>query len=279
MQIHAQLKVYLHYSEVHTHAVAIAAALPLIGRGKILGRKRGLFQRLTVSLSGRGAITTNNVSLSSSSFCSSTFTLFGDTSGGPPTTYTWTRNGQVITNSSSYSISIQLNEDIMDEYTRFQDSHYRSTLTVTGRLPGVYQYSVTNRATPSTVTGYYLNCAEPIISAPSLTAMSVTISWTQPKFNLLVVGYTVTATRHTGSSQVLCPSFVEEDHSTTTSPSVTTTTFTGLQEFSRYTVRVTANFSPAFGLSSTLIATGSIAFTTLTSGKPQHTIIYAWVVY
>ena len=29
----------------------------------------------------------------------------------------------------------------------FQSSRYRSTLTVTGRLPGVYQYSVTNGAT------------------------------------------------------------------------------------------------------------------------------------
>ena len=33
----------------------------------------------------------------------------------------------------------------------FQNSRYRSTLTVTGRLPGVYQYSVTNRATSGMV--------------------------------------------------------------------------------------------------------------------------------
>ena len=104
---------------------------------------------------GRGAITTNHVSLSSSSFLSNppnaTFTLFGATSGGPPTTYTWTRNGQVITNSASYSISIQ----VQRWSNGFQDSRYYSTLTVTGRLPGMYQYSVTNRATSSMVTGTF----------------------------------------------------------------------------------------------------------------------------
>ena len=101
---------------------------------------------------GHGAISMNlvTISSSSSSFTSDppTFTLFGNTSGGPPTTYTWTRNGQVITNNATYSISLQV--DI--SHTRFQNSHYRSTLTVTGRLPGVYQYSVTNRATSGMVT-------------------------------------------------------------------------------------------------------------------------------
>ena len=100
----------------------------------------------------RGAITTNQVSLSSSSSLMSDppiFTLFGDTNGGPPTTYTWTRNGQVITNNASYSISIQVNRDTGDV---FRDSLYRSTLTVTGVLPGEYQYSVTNRATSGMVT-------------------------------------------------------------------------------------------------------------------------------
>ena len=101
---------------------------------------------------GRGAITTNQVFLSSSSSLTSdppTFTLVGDTSGGPPTTYTWTRNGQVITNNASYSISLRANLDSSDV---FQESLYHSTLTVTGVLPGVYQYSVTNRATSGMVT-------------------------------------------------------------------------------------------------------------------------------
>ena len=104
------------------------------------------------------------------------------------------------------------------------------------------------------------------MSTPSPTAISVTITWTQPEFSLPVVGYTVTVTRVTGSSQVLCPSFVEEDQSTTTPPGVTTTTFTGLQEFSSYTVRVTASLSPAFGFFM-LMATGSVILTTLSSGE------------
>ena len=100
---------------------------------------------------GRGAISGNQVSLTSFQSDTPTFTLLGATSGGPPTTYTWTRNGQVITNSASYSISIQVERS----NAGFQDSRYRSTLTVTGRLPGVYQYSVTNRATSSMVTNTF----------------------------------------------------------------------------------------------------------------------------
>ena len=99
---------------------------------------------------GRGVITSNDVSLHSLMYDPPTLTLFGDTYGGPPTTYTWTRNGQVITNNASYSISIQVR---LGSSAMFQDSHYISTLTVTGRLPGVYQYPVTNRATSGTVTG------------------------------------------------------------------------------------------------------------------------------
>ena len=99
----------------------------------------------------RGAITINHISSSFPSHLSA-FTLFGATSGGPPTTYTWTRNGQVITNSASYSISIEAREDEETSGSTFQSSRYRSTLIVTGRLPGVYQYSVTNRATSGMVT-------------------------------------------------------------------------------------------------------------------------------
>ena len=95
-----------------------------------------------------GAISGIQVSLTSFQSDPPTFTLLSATSGGPPTTYTWTRSGQAITNSASYSISLQVERTT----TGFQNSRYRSTLTVTGRLPGVYQYSVTNRATSGMVT-------------------------------------------------------------------------------------------------------------------------------
>ncbi len=81
-----------------------------------------------------------------------TFTLYGNTSGGPPVEYTWTRNNAVITNNDSYSISIETNNDA-GQFTieRYSNAFYRSTLIVTGVLPGVYQYSVYNKATPSSV--------------------------------------------------------------------------------------------------------------------------------
>ena len=87
-----------------------------------------------------GIITTNNVTLSSSSFGAvpPSFTLVGETRGGPPTSYTWTRNGATITTGISISLK--------NVPERFLESVYVSTLVVTGNLPGVYQYSVTNRA-------------------------------------------------------------------------------------------------------------------------------------
>ena len=81
---------------------------------------------------------------------SPSFTLAGDTEGGPPETYTWTRNGALITNNDSFSISIGVNG--VTDSAAYDNSRYQSTLTVTGRLPGMYQYSVTNRATTNTLT-------------------------------------------------------------------------------------------------------------------------------
>ena len=81
------------------------------------------------------------------------FTLIDDTMGGPPVTNTWTRNGEVISDGGSYSISLAVNEvnriDVfMDDFDDkiLRQTHYRSTLTVTANLPGVYVYSVINRA-------------------------------------------------------------------------------------------------------------------------------------
>ena len=82
------------------------------------------------------------------------FTLICDTSGGPPVTRTWTRNGEVINDGGSYSISLAVNEvnmsrlgntDLLDSAI-LEESRYHSTLNVTGNLPGVYVYSVINRA-------------------------------------------------------------------------------------------------------------------------------------
>ena len=81
------------------------------------------------------------------------FTLLSDTRGGPPENSTWTRNGEVISDNDSYSISLAVNEvnriDVfMEDFDDviLRQSRYRSTLTVVGNLPGVYVYSVINRA-------------------------------------------------------------------------------------------------------------------------------------
>ncbi len=104
---------------------------------------------------GLGAITQSTVTLRSPSFMAtpSTFILYGDTGGGPPVEYTWTRNGVVITNNSFYSVSIWINRGRFRFVTNYVLSNalYRSKLIVTGVLPGVYQYSVNNRATPTSV--------------------------------------------------------------------------------------------------------------------------------
>lgn len=103
----------------------------------------GLYQR------GEGRGELNNLDICYS-LSSSGFSLRGDSSGGPPEIYTWSRDGTVINDADSFfSISIALNGNSLQTNT---ESRYRSTLTVAENLTGVYQYSVSNRATPTTLT-------------------------------------------------------------------------------------------------------------------------------
>ena len=104
------------------------------------------------NLAGSGAINTSRISLVDP-FMTDSFTLIGDTTGGPPETSTWTRNGVTISDGDSYSISLTVpgvtsrdTDDLVAVNQIFQQSRYRSSLTVTGNLPGVYVYSVINRA-------------------------------------------------------------------------------------------------------------------------------------
>ena len=78
------------------------------------------------------------------------FVLAGDTSGGPPTTYTWRKDGMEISaDDVNFNISIAVKGREQDT---FLNSLYRSVLTVTGRQGGVYEYSVTNEATSGMMT-------------------------------------------------------------------------------------------------------------------------------
>ena len=92
-----------------------------------------------------GAIT--NVQCRSSPFTTNpiSFQLFGDSTGGPPTTSYWTRNGVNITNNSTFSTSISFTGPHNEAGHRA--TNYRSTLNVTGRQPGEYLYIVSNKRT------------------------------------------------------------------------------------------------------------------------------------
>ena len=105
-------------------------------------------------LVGSGVINTSSISLDPSFMADPPFfALIGDTTGGPPETSTWTRNGVTISDGGSYSISLAVpgvtgrSSNVLTSISQiFQQSRYRSTLTVIGNLPGVYVYSVINRA-------------------------------------------------------------------------------------------------------------------------------------
>ena len=110
-------------------------------------------------------------------------------------------------------------------FAGFQNSRYRSTLTVTGRLPGVYQYSVTNKATSDMVTDqftieggtacitfyilllwfYCVICTEgtPLtdITAEQTSLSTVVVMWTAPPV-IPADGYQVQITRESGTSAV-----------------------------------------------------------------------------
>ena len=100
-----------------------------------------------------------------------------------------------------------------------------------------------------------------ITPSPLATAISVSLSWSQPELSLPVIEYTVSLTRVTGSGQTLCLS-LEENR-----PAVTATgnsmSFTELEEFSSYRVTVTAVYD-AFG--ETRMASSNEEFTTLSAG-------------
>ena len=100
-----------------------------------------------------GSITEFDVTLrSGSQFTGSnpTFTLEARTSGGPPTTSTWTRDGVEITSGISLALDTDpQNQETEDNVDAYMNARYISRLVVTGVFPGVYQYSASNRAMAS----------------------------------------------------------------------------------------------------------------------------------
>ena len=102
-----------------------------------------------------------------------------------------------------------------------------------------------------------------IVTTSSLTATSVTISWSpQPaQFHLPVVEYTVSLTQITGSGQAVCTQVVNSRPAVTTTD--TSMSFTDLKEFSTYTVTVTTTFNVPGG---NFDVASDMIFTTLSAG-------------
>ena len=101
------------------------------------------------------------------------------------------------------------------------------------------------------------------VTTLSLTATSVTISWSpQPaQFHLRVVEYAVLMKRVNGSGQALCNQVM--DSKSEVAITDTSMSFTGLEEFSTYTVTVTTTFN-VFGCNKTEVA--EMVFTTSSAG-------------
>ena len=106
---------------------------------------------------GAGVITIDTVNIADMNFSSNSpeFNLRADTSGGPPEEYFWTINGEPISDDDTFDIILIVVTTIPGSQPRqdaLENSRYNSTLIVRGNLPGVYQYTVSNRATPTMVT-------------------------------------------------------------------------------------------------------------------------------
>ena len=74
-----------------------------------------------------------------------TFTLTCTSTGGPVTTVTWMRDGEILTENSNYSITSQI-------LIYSENATYNHTLTVTGKLLGEYECIVSNNK-PSSSSG------------------------------------------------------------------------------------------------------------------------------
>ena len=78
-----------------------------------------------------------DITLSIDSGASPQFTLTCTSTGGPATTVTWTRNSQTAVG------------DTVTTLINAVSAEYANTLTVTGRLGGLYTCTVTNEVTPA----------------------------------------------------------------------------------------------------------------------------------
>ena len=105
------------------------------------------------------------------------------------------------------------------------------------------------------------------ITFSSLTATSVTISWTQPPFSLPMDEYRVELRRITDSRQ-LC--MMVEDRKFKMTTGISTVEFTNLQEFSIYNITIIDIILSLMRFNVTLMPT--VEFTTKAAGTYDHTL-------
>jgi hypothetical protein len=71
------------------------------------------------------------------------FSIIGKSVGGPPTDYRWSKDGLLLTSNATFNITMAaIPQNMM---LRYQHNMFESIITVTGREPGFYQYTVTNQ--------------------------------------------------------------------------------------------------------------------------------------
>ena len=89
------------------------------------------------------------------------FALHGVSKGGAPTSFTWRRDGVVLTSRHPYTIAAPIRTSSKNPCS---DRLYRSRVTVTGKVTGMFTYTVTGADTGNDVMGtldiegmYYCN--------------------------------------------------------------------------------------------------------------------------
>ena len=97
----------------------------------------------TLLLFCKGHISSNTLTLAADSYINvvglttTRFTLTCTSTGGPATNVTWTRDSEtILDDAGTFSLTTELNDALTAQYTH--------TLTVTGRLGGLYTCSVAN---------------------------------------------------------------------------------------------------------------------------------------
>lgn len=100
---------------------------------------------IILNCTGHGRVTVAGIRVVTTSYLADppAFILYANSSGGPPTTNNWARNGALIRIGDPFSTQL------MHRCPPFGDkcvnSVYESELLVIGILPGEYRYRVSNR--------------------------------------------------------------------------------------------------------------------------------------